>query len=391
MTKSKLLGLTLAALLVLLLGCTEEEAGDDAGCRGADGDVAGPNPADPPSSGTPDTLDAWNLFADACAQTPKDDVIPYEVTAPLFTDFAAKKRFIYVPPGEEIDLRPGAPDEWDENAPWGFPEGSILVKTFAYPVDERDEALGERLIETRLLVHEASGWRPIVYQWNEAQTEARRVTGGATVDVSYVNAAGDTVEIPFYGIPANGACRECHGALPDTSPIGPKTPMLNRENDYGSGPVNQIDYMHSLGLFDEAPDAEPSRLTFPDPESADIAISDTDKARAYLDSNCAHCHSPEGETAFKELFLDWGSTDPGTTDPFHWGVCKVFTSGGNGTTCTQVYNIEPGSPEDSFLACRVSITGPGAMPEIGKSIVHPAGVEIIEAWIAEMDIPACDS
>ncbi len=397
MKKLQMLSLALAVLFAFALGCTEGEgegAGDateDAGCRGADGAVAA-SAASPPSSGTPDTLDGWNLFADACAQAPKDDVIPYAVTAPLFTDFTDKKRFLYVPPGEQIDLRPGAPDAYDENAVWGLPEGSILIKTFAYPVDERDPSLGEQLIETRLLVNEGdTGWRPIVYQWNEAQTEARRVTGGATVAVSYVDAAGDTIEIPTYGIPANGLCRECHGTTPETRPIGPKTPMLNRDNDYGSGPVNQIDYLHSLGLFDEAPDAEPARLTFPDPESTDISISDTDKARAYLDSNCAHCHSPEGETAFKQLFLDWGSTEPLTTNPFNWGVCKVFTSGGNGTECTQLYNIVPGEPENSFLACRVSITGPGSMPEVGRTVPHPAGTALIDAWIEEMSLPGCSS
>lgn len=372
----------LAALVVLVAGLALGVAcgGDDGG--GSD-DVG---TADPPVGARPDpaTLDEWNLFADAATQEPYPDVIPYEVTSALFTDYATKHRFLYVPAGETI--------EYDASEKWVFPAGSVLIKTFAYPVDERDPGLGEQLIETRLLVNEgANGWRPLVYKWNDAQTEAVIAPGGATVAVDYILADGSTREIPDYAIPSHGACRQCHGTVPDTLPIGPSTGMLNRDNDYGSGAENQVDHLHALGLFDQAPDPIGARLAYPDPFTPDVTVSETDRGRSYLQSNCAHCHSPTGPVSDKELYLDWASTDPnGATDPYHWGVCKLPTSAGGVVGCdTQTLDVEPGDADASLLACRVEITGAGLMPELGRSLQHAEGLAVVEAWINAMNLPDC--
>ena len=366
----------LLATVGLMIGC---------GNKG-DGGGSGPSTANPPVGARPDplTLDEWDLFSDTAMQEPHSDVIPYEVTSPLFTDYAVKHRFIYVPPGAQI--------EYDETEKWVFPAGSVLVKTFAFPVDERDPGLGEQLVETRLIVNEgANGWRPIVYKWNNAQTEAIVTPGGATVSVDYILADGTTRSIPNYAIPAHGACRECHGAVPFTAPIGPDTGMLHRDNDYGNGDENQVDYLHSLGLFDRAPDAIGARLAYPDPFADDPMLSDTDRGRSYMQSNCAHCHSPSGVVAFKELYLDWASTDPaGPTDPYHWGVCKVATSAGGVVGCDLLdLDVEPGDAEASLLACRVEITGPGLMPELGRSLQHAEGLALVEGWINAMNFAAC--
>lgn len=373
----------LMASAVLVVGLTFGVAcGDDSG--GGD-DEAGT--ANPPVGARPDpaTLDEWNLFANAATQAPYSDVIPYEMTSPLFTDYATKHRFIYVPEGEQI--------EYDPTAKWVFPEGSVLVKTFAYPVDERDPSLGEQLIETRLLINEGdNGWRPIVYEWNAAQTEAVIRPGGATVPVSYTLADGNTRDIPEYQIPSHGACRQCHGTVPDTAPIGPSTGALNRDNDYGSGPENQVDHLHALGLFDQAPDAIGARLAYPDPFTTDITVSETDKGRSYLDVNCAHCHSPTGSVSDKELYLDWASTDPsGTTLPFHWGVCKKPTSAGGVVGCDGLdTDVRPGDAENSLLACRVETIGAGLMPELGRTLQHAEGLAVVEDWINAMNLAGCD-
>ena len=361
--------------LGLMVGCGGSASQDDGGTDASDdgGDDGGP-------LGPPEKLSEWALFEDAPAQEPAAGVIPYEMISPLFTDFAAKHRFLYVPDGEVID--------YDDTAKWAFPVGSILIKTFAYPVDERNPGLGERLIETRLLVHEEDGWTPHTYVWNEDQTEALRETEGDVVSVSYIDAEGETVDIESYAIPSNEDCRSCHGSIPDTSTLGPKTAQLNRMNDYGSGDVNQIDHIQSLGLFDSAPPAAEERLTFPDPDG-DAPVAD--RARAYMDSNCGSCHSPTGVEALKQLYIDWQSTDPVTgTDPFNWGVCKEPSSQANINACEELWDVVPGSPEDSLMICRMELTEDGQMPSVGRSLVHENGVALVSAWIAQLEPDTCD-
>jgi hypothetical protein len=158
--------------------------------------------------------------------------------------------------------------------------------------------------------------------------------------------------------------------------------MLNRDLDFGTGPENQIDHLDDLGLLDVEPLPAAQRVTFADP--ADETVSASERARGYLDANCAHCHSPEGETSEKELFLDYASTDPLLGDPRDWGVCKQATSAGN-ADCDQGLDVVPGDPDQSLLLCRMEITGPGLMPEVGRSILHDEGIELVRQWIADMD------
>ncbi|NCW15157.1 MAG: hypothetical protein EBW38_07920, partial [Rhodobacteraceae bacterium] len=91
------------------------------------------------ASKPPRTLAAFGFFEDPSALRPSKGVVGYDITAPLFSDFAEKDRFIYTP--EVLD--PGT----DGILP--FPVGSALVKTFRY---------GTRKVETRVLIHKDTGW-----------------------------------------------------------------------------------------------------------------------------------------------------------------------------------------------------------------------------------------
>jgi hypothetical protein len=174
--------------------------------------------------------------------------------------------------------------------------------------------------------------------------------------------------------------------------------MLNRDNDYGLGigVVNQIDYMDSLDMFDVTPNPdENARTTFVSNPAINDAADLHDRARSYFDSNCSHCHAPDGEISDKGLFLDYQSMDPTDPDYFTWGVCKVPTSGGNGVTCDQNLDVVPGDPDASFLLCRMeSIAAGEMMAPLGRTTVHVNGVELIREWIEQLpvlfpDIPDC--
>ncbi|HEY8429764.1 MAG TPA: hypothetical protein VIL20_15375, partial [Sandaracinaceae bacterium] len=239
----------------------------------------------------PERLSAWGLFADGAAQRPADGVVPYEVIAPLFSDYAAKHRFIRVPEGETIT--------YTSEGDWEFPIGTVLVKTFGFLADLRDPSAGEDIVETRLLVLEEDGeWHPYVYVWDDAASDALLTQAGASVPVAWTHTDGSRREL-VYRVPNAVQCANCHGGRRAPTPIGPRTEQLDRDYDYGAGPENQIDHLVSLGWLagDVPPHGE--RPRFEDPEGeGDLEA----RARAYLDANCAHCHNEDGAASQSGLW-----------------------------------------------------------------------------------------
>jgi len=116
------------------------------------------------------------------------------------------------------------------------------------------------------------------------------------------------------------------------------------------------------------------------PAAFDVTAPLEDRARAYLDINCAHCHKPTGSASNSGLWLDWQ-----IADPVKWGVGKHPTAAGRGSGNALVV-IEPGVPEASILAYRMASDEAGiAMPELGRAVTHEEGVALIAEWIAAME------
>ena len=348
------------------------------GGMGAMGGMGGTGGAIP---SVPAKLSGWGLFDDIPNQVPAAGVVPYEVTSPLFSDYAVKPRFVSVPEGQTI--------EYSDTERWQSPVGTIYVKTFAYPVDERDPELGLQLIETRLLVHEDSGWKVHTYAYGDDPSDADRLTTGRNLSVSWKDLNGDTQTVESYRIPSNGECRKCHNPVPDTRTLGPSTGMLNMDNDYGAGPVNQIDHFASLGWLDTTPPPANERVTYANPFDPASDADVHERTRSYFDSNCSHCHAPDGEAAEHQLFLDYESMDLVTGNPFNWGVCKKPTAATR-TECTLTFDVVPLDPDSSLLLCRVETTDAlEMMPPVGRTVEHTQAVELIRDWINNLDPGSC--
>ncbi|MBL9099528.1 MAG: hypothetical protein JNL82_01155 [Myxococcales bacterium] len=333
--------------------------------------ACGRDPCAPQRAGVvPEHLCAWGLFQGTGAeQAPAAGVHAYEVIAPLFTDGAEKLRFFRLPPGGQVG--------YSDEGTWEFPVGTVVAKTFALPRDDRDPTRGRTLIETRLMVREGGGWRPHVYRWNEAQTDATRLVPGARVHVPRVDAAGAAYH-QEYRIPSGEDCWTCHARDGALGLLGLRTRQLARSHDAHG---DQIDHLHTLGLFERAPTpaAERPRLTAPD------GAGDLDaRARSYLDGNCGHCHRRGGDAGSTGLWL--GSEDQGAG---RLGVCKTPRAAGAGAGGLE-YDVVPGSPERSILAFRMSHTEPDIrMPELGALQLDSDGLALIRRWIAAMPASDC--
>lgn len=295
-----------------------------------------------------------------------DGLLPYDLNSALFSDYAHKQRFVYVPPSSTIPFQ--------DSAVLDFPVGSVLIKNFYYPSDTLAD-YPKRLIETRLLVHRPSGWEALPYVWNTDQSDAiLEITGGIKTIKSNPSAG---IQHDFeYIIPNKNQCKGCHNHAGVLLPIGPKIRNLNKDYSYVSGRHNQLDYWQAQAWFR---DSLPSNLA-KTVDWKDSTASLHLRALAYLDINCAHCHQQAGPASTAGLDLSYDQSSQANL-----GIWKSPVATGKGTG-GRAYSIVPGHPEQSILPFRMQSTDPGAMmPELGRTLIHHQGVQLIRDWIAQMD------
>ena len=308
----------------------------------------------------PQRLSDWGiLIKEPSALRLAEASFVYQLNTPLFSDYAHKLRTLWMPEGTQASY---VGDQVFE-----FPVGTIISKTFYYPIVDGYPAVRAEqildadlrqldtrevlLIETRLLVRSEAGWVAVPYVWNEAQDEAFLDITGDLRNYSVRSPQGQMLQANYL-IPSRNQCANCHARRESGGihPIGPKAWNL---------PVAQW--------------LERGRLRAGQPILRHAAAS---QVRRYLDVNCAHCHSEEGAGDTSGLFL--GITQ---TQSARLGVCKPPIAAGQGTGGYR-YSIAPGSPGQSILLYRMRTTKPAEMmPELGRSLVHQAGVELVEAWI----------
>lgn len=299
---------------------------------------------------------------------PAPDMIPYEVNSPLFTDYAHKQRFIFLPPGAKIT--------YNDSVSFSFPVGTAIVKNIYYPLDEQDPSKGQRIVETRVLIHDIEGWIAMPYLWDDTQTDATLAAAGASTPVTWRDDKGQKRELN-YVVPNTGQCKRCHLHNKKLSPLGPSARQLNGTVHYPEGDKNQLEHWASKGIltgFAHKTTDVPALVHWGNP-----AHSVETRARSWLDVNCGHCHNPEGAASFTELRLDYWANNPSAL-----GVLKV-PEVADRWTVTMRYDIEPGKPDQSVLLHRMESTIPGIMmPELGRKMVHREGVELIREWISSM-------
>ncbi|SHL16274.1 hypothetical protein SAMN05444266_102265 [Chitinophaga jiangningensis] len=229
--------------------------------------------------------------------------VPYDVATPLFSDYTDKERMVSVPSGKKIIIT-------DNGLPQ-FPEGTVLFKTFSRQ---------GRKIETRVLLKTSTGWEPGIYIWDALQQDA------------YLS-KGEEKKVNGYILPTIKQCHSCHGK--DIQPIGFKA-----RNIY-----HQIPTLVEAGIL-EIPDL--SKIS-PLPDWQDTTYSIENRARAYLDVNCAHCHHSNGVCNKSDLRLAY---DAYLDTKYKKNILKFMQN--------------------------------GKMPLLGTHMIHKEGVALIAKYIATL-------
>jgi uncharacterized repeat protein (TIGR03806 family) len=316
------------------------------------------------------TVDAWCQVSMVNGDiVPNAGVTPYNLNTPLFSDYAVKRRTVWMPPG--------ASASYDATGVFQFPEGTVLTKSFGIPDDVRKAQPTVRWVETRVMWLTGGEWNAISYTWDDAQKTTTPAPGGGIHPMTFIGPDGQSLTANYL-VPSIQQCRQCHEDNQIMIPIGPKARNLNRDLNYPDGTTeNQLVRWTRLGLLSGAPDpsAAPKLPVWNDPSTGTL----DERARAYLEGNCAHCHSRGGEARNTALFLSTLETDP-----IAYGICKKPVAAGGGAG-GNLYDIVPGQPDESIIPHRLDSIEPSvAMPQIGRSVVDEVGLQLIRDWITSL-------
>jgi uncharacterized repeat protein (TIGR03806 family) len=300
-------------------------------------------------------------------QQPASSVIPYEPASSLFTDYALKKRFVWLPSRTKAQFVA-------VNKPLELPTGSVLIKTFYY--DNVQPLNNTRVIETRLMIKKAGGWVFAEYVWNDEQTEAYLQMNGSYTPISWLQ--NNTPKTTTYRIPSQTECFTCHKFNNEPVPIGIKPQNLNTLYNYGNQNANQLQYwIDKRILGNNIPSGFESAVDY-----NDLSQPLKTRLRSYLDINCGHCHQENSHCDYRPLRLAFSETSLSA----NMGVCITPDENINASL---LKIIVPGNFTKSVMHFRLNSTDESTrMPLLGRTIVHEEGLQLLKDYI--MSITNCD-
>lgn len=325
----------------------------------------------------PKLSDYHFFIGDMKNQIPSMNVLPYLPASTLFTDYAHKKRFVWLPPGTKGTYVA-------DDKIFDLPVGAALIKTFYY--DNVQPLNDTRIIETRIMIRKASGWIFADYVWNADQTEAFYDLAGSFTNISWKD-ENNVIKSANYRIPTEVQCIICHKSKAmvnnqevDTFiPIGIKPQNLNFDYNYGTETKNQLIKWIEKGYLEN--------FNLPTAENSTVNYSDTSKplelrVRSYLDINCSHCHGADRHCDYRPMRFAFKETGlPNGQGLTNMGVC-VDTQDMQDFPAALSKIVKPGNINRSMLYYRVNTDNEAyRMPLHGRTIIHEEGVALIAEWI----------
>lgn len=312
----------------------------------------------------PGELRCTGLYSDWESRTFNPCAVEYAPAHALWSDGSVKRRFAWVPSGEQVDV--SDPDDFR------YPLGTRFWKEFRAPTDQ-----GERLLETRLLERVDGGWLYTSYVWTEDESNAIQNNDG----VGDLYASGHTV-------PSREQCKECHSGRPDYV-LGWDGILLG---DGATGVTRELLASASWVTWQGKDEGAAFPLT------STIPGDDVERAAlGYLHSNCGvSCHNDTTaalalETGFfTRLDVDQLASVQ-ETPTFATGLERIPSPNAPLTELEPLtdgrsyVDLRPLDTEASLVFVRMKLRNQdAAMPRIGTNRVDDEGVALVQAWIESM-------
>jgi len=280
---------------------------------------------------------------------------------PLWSDGAAKARWVYLPAGTTIDTT--------NHADWVFPVGTKFWKEFTF---------NGRKVETRLIWRATEDrWIFATYAWNEEQTDA------VLAPFDGITGAAELSGGKRHNIPGQIDCQACHGTK-RPGPLGFNALQLSTDRDpdaiHGEPLAPGMMTVADLEQERRFSPSRPELVTAPPRIHANSAR--TRAVLGYLAANCGTCHNPAGETSFTGPSLKHSDILDG--DDVVARMLQYATSWqvpGQPEGATRMLNAL--EPDASAILARMRSRRPSSqMPPLGTVLRDEKAIAAIEQWIA---------
>ncbi len=331
-----------------------------------------PKTLDAAFTGVPKLLSQTGAFSNTANMTPSTNLLPFAPNSQLWSDNAAKSRWISIPATKKV--------KWDAKNNWVYPEGTVVVKHFALPTNATNPAITKRL-ETRLIVVKADGKiYGVTYKWRADNSDADLLTAGQLETINITNANG-TTGTQTWAYPSPTECMDCHNAQ-SAQILGLSTRQLNGNFTYPNGVTeNQLVRWNNLGLF--SPAFNNTQVATFDKMAAltDTSASLETRIKSYLDANCAHCHGTgqggsQWDARFNTPLAQMQIVNQNTT-----GIRNYQNDYG----IANAKVIAAGKPLESILYIRDKSTNTNdRMPPIGRLTEHKEYIDLLNQWITSL-------
>ncbi len=314
--------------------------------------------AAPPTEPTWTTLSETGLYSDIVNKTIAPNIIEYSPAYQLWSDGAHKTRWIYLPPGTQIDT-----SNMDD---WKLPVGTKVWKLF---VD--DSVMPEVLLETR-----------VIYRWGPNPDDVWMgsfIWNSGGTDADYADAGGMNVNGTDHDVPPSWECISCHGGASDRL-LGFSAVQLSHSNT-----VN-LTSLANDGWLSNPP---PMGTQYPVPGNATESA-----AIGYLHANCGHCHGQQpnmlscGDISGLQLRVFSTDTDVNMTDAYQSAVNQLLSNAVWTPPMGVTHRVKPMDIGASGVHFRMNTRGSSdQMPPDFTEIVDVVGVQAVADWISALPLP----
>jgi len=329
-----------------------------AALQAASGIAGSEDPAHDDIARAPARLSETGLYLDGRPDAIDPRNRPFSPQYPLWSDGAAKSRWVFLPAGSTIDA----------TGDWQMPVGTKFWKEFRFD---------GRKVETRWMWRaSADRWIFATYVWNQEGTDA--------VLAPDAGVAGAVELAPgrSHDIPAIADCRACHGDK-RPGPLGFNALQLSTDRDpnaihgeplaAGMLTVATLDRERLLSPARPGLVAHPPRIAASDPQTRAVL--------GYFAGNCGHCHSGSGEIAYDGPSLKHSDILDG--DAVAAALLRKATIWQvPGQPEGESFMLTRAHPDASAMLARMKSRRPSSqMPPLGTVLRDEAAIAALERWL----------